>query len=203
MQFLQDNLSASIIAGLSLLMMVGVNNQTQQESIKQQLLYQTRTQLFTLADVLAWDLNNAGYSTTPGQQGITRYNATTVFGVPVTDDIEVWTADPNGNRIQVRYTLTAVDTTTIEGTTVPLFQLRRYEDGALSAESTPTLTSFNIELLTLGGGPANPNSARQLRVRLRRAVAPSLDAGITPTMQRELYWGTSLTPPNLRGYQGG
>ena len=202
MHFLLDNLLAAVIGGIALVLMIGVNQQNHRDTIRQQLLYQARSQMISLTDALTWDLNNTGYKVSGGAPSITRYTTDTVMGQEVTDDIEVHTRDVHGNALVTRYTLTLADTMTVDSGVLPLFVMRRYEDDVLVGETPPIIIRLDVDLLTATGAPAGPSNARQLRLNYRQAVAPGTDASALTGLNRELHWGITLTPPNLQTYGG-
>ena len=202
MIFLHDNAVALIVAGVGLVLMLNLQQQSQRSSLEQSLLLHTKTQTLDAADWITRDLTNAGHGTAPTQPGITAYTDQTIDSARVTTLMEFYSRAADGSAALIRYELAQVDSTTLQGETVPVFRLDRYENGVLAGQSAPALTGFTIDLLTENNTPTDRTSARRVRLRLRQAVAPSTATRPLRPAQQEVYWGVTLTPPNLRDYQG-
>lgn len=202
MVFIHDNVVALVIAGVGLLLMLNLQQQAQRSNLEQSLLLHAKTQTLDVADWITRDLTNAGHGTAPTQPGITAYSEQLVDSARVTTLLEFYSRAADGSSALIRYELTQIDTTTIQGEAVPVFRLDRYENGALAGQSAPALTGFTIDLLTENNTPTDQANARRLRLRLRQAVAPSTATAPLRPAQQEVHWGISLTPPNLRSYQG-
>ena len=196
---LYDHLVAILVGGVIILMLFNVQQRTQQTSLEQTMMYMAKNATLDLASFLERDLENAGYDTPSAELGILEHN-TNADGI--TDTLVFWGVGSAGTRARIAYGVSAVDTTTIDGEEVPLYELRRYErQGAnfVRAGGSPrTLTSFAISLLTSGSTPTTDlATVQKLELRLANTVLPDLEDGTYLKGYRRLHWGITLSPPGL------
>lgn len=164
-----DNITAMIIAGSVLVIMLAMQQQAQRVAVERTLNYVGTRQSIDLGRWVQEDLANIGAGVAGNQQAldVPRVNAEGLtreftFQRKLTADA----AAP----VQVRYTLELVDSVDVRrsgGTeTVRLYQLRRVADGHTDGESAPRLTDFKIELLdSRGDEAASAQAARYVRVQ--------------------------------------
>ena len=204
MLFLYDHFLALLVGSVIILMLFMIQVRAQQENIEQAMINAAKKQTLELADALERDLANAGYATAPSQPGITAYS---MRADGVTDTLAFWGSDAAGTQIEVRYVVSVVDTVTIEGETLPLFEMQRFQrnggpwvhDGG----SPPTLTHFSVTLLDENNLVTGQADARQLQVRVTNAVFPHIGPDDYLRGYRQLRWGIMLTPASLADFQGG
>lgn len=193
-----DHLVAILIGGVIILLLFNVQQRTQQSSVERTMMYMAKASTLDLASFLERDLMNAGFNTPPVENGVLHINTTD----GVTDSLVFWGVGAGGTRARIAYGASRVDTAIIAGEVVPLLELRRYERRGASfvrvGGSAPTLTSFEITLLTLGNIPADPSTARKIKARLTNAVLPDFESDTHLTGYRRLHWGITLTPPGLQ-----
>ena len=204
MLFLYDHLIALLVGSIIILMLFTIQRRALQENVEQAMINAAKKQTLELADALERDLANAGYATVPGQGGITAYS---MRADGVTDTLAFWGSDAAGTQIEVRYVVSVVDTVMIEGETLPLFEMQRFQrnggpwvhDGG----SPSTLTHFSITLLDENNLVTGPADVRQLRVQVTNAVFPHIVPDDYLRGYRQLHWGITLTPSSLADFQGG
>ena len=195
---LYDHLVAILIGGVIILLLFNVQQRTQRSSVERTMMYMAKTSTLDLASFLERDLINAGFKTPPVETGILHHNATD----GVTDSLVFWGVGAGGGRARIAYGVSVVDSAVIAGETVPLFELRRYERQGASfvraGGSAPTLTGFEVTLLTSGNTPTDISTAQKLKVSLANAVLPDFGDDTHLTGYRRLFWGITLNPPGLQ-----
>ena len=193
-----DHLVAILVGSVIILLLFNVQQRTQKSSVERTMMYMAKMNTLDLASFLERDLMNAGFNTPPIETGILHHD--TIDGV--TDSLVFWGVGAGGTRARIAYGVSAVDSAVIAGETVPLFELRRYErQGANFVRvggSAPTLTGFEITLLTSGNIPTDVSTARKLKIRLSNAVLPDFGDGTHLSGYRRLFWGITLSPPGLQ-----
>jgi len=199
-----DRVIAMLVTSIVVLMGFTVQQRAQQSSLNSTMLYVGKKQTLELADMLERDLTNVGFGTTPSETAITTY---TLHADGVLDRFEYLGSDAGSNQIEIRYDVVVVDTADVDGVAKPLYELQRYEKttGAWvrNGGSTASLTNFTIDLLDDNNNVVVKELARRIRLRLENVVFPEINTGNYMDGFRRLHWGMTLSPPNLRGYQGG
>lgn len=193
-----DHLVAILVGGVIILLLFNVQQRTQQASVERTMMYMAKMNTLDLASFIERDLMNAGFNTPPVETGVLYHNTTD----GLTDSLIFWGVGAGAGRARIAYGVSAVDSATIEGETVPLYQLRRYERrGAAFVRvggSASTLTDFEITLLTSGNIPTDISTARKMKVRLSNAVLPGFEDDNHLAGYRRLFWGITLSPPGLQ-----
>ena len=193
-----DHLVAVLVGSVILLLLFNVQQRAQKSSVERTMMYMAKTSTLDLASFLERDLMSAGFNTPPVENGILEHNTTD----GLTDTLLFWGVGSAGTRARIAYGVSAVDSATIEGERVPLYELRRYErQGANYVRvggSAPTLTEFKITLLTSGNTSTDIYTADKVRVHLSNAVLPDFEDDTYLSGYRRLYWGITLDPPGLQ-----
>ena len=212
MQILLDNISATLIAGIVFMILIGLQWRVNETTVDRTILYMGKKSTLNLGEIIERDLENAGFGILPGDEGITRYQNTTFGTSTYTETLEFASADVDGNSISVRYTVSLEDTLQINGEAVPLLNLIREEDTgagyAVAGGSSARLTDFDVDLLSTQNVGVTRAEARKLRVRFKTALLPQkLSDDFTVRNQHgidELIWGMTIEPPGLKlqGFQG-
>lgn len=215
---LLDRIVAMLITATLILMGLTVQNRAQKAATDSTMLYMAKTQTLELADMIEHDLANVGYGTTPDQDAITTPSKQP--GSTNLDTFEFWGIrrdSPTGTpqQIKVRYTLTFSDSVSTAQGRIALYQLTRSERRSGVWEevgrSAASLESFAITLLNESNTIAtNIDDARRIRVSLVNRVMPKIvesindhmDGGYRPMFYQSLHWRMTVTPTNIRGYQG-
>ena len=205
-----DRIVAVIISAMLVLMGFSVQQRAQQTSLGSTMLYVGKKQTLELADMLERDLANVGFNLTPGQTAITTYSQ---HPDGMLDSLVFWgvgrdSVGAAAQQVEVLYHLVPADTARFGQEVVPLFELQRFErvgGGAwgLDGGSPPTISRFYIELLGETNNSVDPDQARRVRVWMENTVMPEANMGQMMNHLRLLRWSMTVSPSNLRGFQGG
>ncbi len=192
MLFNLDNLAATLIGGVLVLILIVTQFRAQQANTDRAALYTAKVQTLAFADVLVRDFSNLGVEM-PRNRRIGRHS---VNQKGLTDTLRFSRVDTFGDTLDIEYRLVAAGSFVHEDSTTVLYQIERYENGEYTGGSTPTMRSFTIELLDEGGGPVTVDlrQARQVRIGFVNML-PYGDPDkhfISAT-----YWGTTLRPRSL------
>ena len=205
-----DRIVAVIISAMIVLMGFMVQQRAQQTSLGSTMLYVGKKQTLELADMLERDLANIGFNRNPGQTSVTAF---TQHSDGMLDSLIFWgigrdSIGATARQVEVLYRLIPADTVNFGTEAVPLYALQRFEregGGAWSLDggSPPTLSRFYVDLLGETNNSVTPEQARRVRVWLENAVMPEANMGEMMNHLRLLRWSMTLSPSNLRGFQGG
>lgn len=179
MQFVLDNLLASMIAGMVFLILASATLQNQLASVETSNLYTLKTQELGFIEVLKRDLHGvskvSNVAENPADSSFTFY-------------AQLDNADTT--KVPVTYKRTKVG---MRGN-VPLYQIKRFESGLPAGASMVTMTSWKIEARNVEGGSiADPADAGQIYVRFEAAAPWKDDDAI-----RRTRWEATFRPPLLR-----
>ena len=192
MLFNLDNLAATLIGGVLVLILIVTQFRAQQANTDRAALYTAKVQTLAFADVLVRDFSNLGVEM-PRDRRIGRHS---VNQDGLTDTLRFSRVDTSGDTLNIEYRLVAAGSFVHEDSTTILYQIERYENGVYTGGSTPTMRSFTIELLDEGGGPVTVDlrQARQVRIGFVNMLpyGDPEDHYISAT-----YWGTTLRPRSL------
>jgi len=194
MYFVLDNLLATLIGGTVIFIILAMQTQMQEAAVDQIGMHMAKNQTLAFAEWIQEDFGNIGAGM-PGDASILEVSAHSGDADQTgTFRFQRHTSSSNTTVVQVAYTLSAVDSLTIDGQKVPLYQVQRTFNGTAAGSSTPSLTDFSITMLDEGGQvTALTAQARQLQVRLSVAFPfSSADAYL-----RQTYWHTTLPLTNL------
>ena len=179
-----------------------VQQRAQQTSVGSAMLYVGKKQTLELADMLERDLANVGFDIAPDQNAITDF----IVGPDNLQRLQFFGSDATGNQIEIRYDLAVVDTVEAGQEQVPLYALQRFEkNGAVwqaAGGSPSTLTRFYVDLLSENNLSVGKEDARRIRVWFENAVMPEATMGQLMETFRLLRWSATISPTNLRDYQG-
>ena len=211
---LMDRIIAMLISTVLVLIGLTVQQRAQQTSLGNTMLYVGKKQTLELADMLERDLLNVGYNIAPGQLAITSY---AVQANGMLDSLIFWGVGRDSlggaaRQVEVRYRLVEADSVEISGESFQLYELQRHQrEGAtpwvLAGGSPETLTRLHIDPMgqsnTLVDPMTNPEEVRRIRVWLENSVMPESNMGKLMEGFRRLRWSVTLSPSNLRSFQGG
>ncbi len=180
MQFLLDNLLASIVASMVFLILASATLQNQLTSVETTNLYSLKSQELDFIEVLKRDLH-----------GVKKVSQ--VKENPIDKSFTFRAKLNNANdtvTVPVKYVRNQVG----ERDGVALYQIQRYESGVPAGASMVTLTSWKIEARNAEGGMiADPADAAQVYVRFEAAAPWKDDPAI-----RRTRWEATFRPPLLR-----
>ena len=205
-----DRIVAMLISTILVLMGFSVQQRAQQTSMGNTMLYVGKKQTLELADMLERDLANVGFNTAPGQDAITAY---AVQPNGMLDSLIFWgiardSLGSTARQVEVRYKLVRADSAHFGEGSVQLYALKRSQresgGGWTSVGGSPeTMTRFHLDLLGTSNTVVNADEARRIRVWLENAVMPEANMGEMMDNFRRLRWSVTLSPSNLRDFQGG
>jgi len=198
MHLIFDHLIGIVVGAVVIFLMMGLYARTQDENIDALGSEASRARLLDLAHVLERDLRNTGSGAT--QPAIVSWSGgTPTEGAPVTV-LEFFTrVDTSATATvgRVRYELAVAGAAEVDGTEVPLYELRRLGEAGgeyvrLSA-SSPTLTEFSLTMLDAGGAPTpDPAQARTFAVSVVNLSPFGADK-----LTKDSRWSTVIRPLNL------
>lgn len=225
MQFILDNALAGLIMGTLLLLAATVQLRGQQASIEASVHDMTKARAQSLVEVLKKDLETMGVGSDPSaESGLQQFDCrashddgrTTLFEFSSLEDPK----DPDSAPALVTYELheaTADDgaqrTVRVGPTEAPIYELKRFKDGAPSGGSGALLTYFNIQLMDGDGefkgefkdAPNNCSGGEQRAARVSFVAAlPSVertanDQAATSGLNASRY-GVSVYLPGMAGF---
>lgn len=205
-----DRIVAVIISAIIVLMGFTVQQRAQQTSVGSAMLYAGKKQTLELADMIEGDLANVGFNITPDQDAITEY---TLQEDGILDSFVFWgigrdSVGALAQQVEVLYKVVPVDTAQLGQEVVPLYELQRFErTGGGSwipiGGSPPTISRFHVDLLGENNSLVPKENARRIRVWLENLVQPESNLGEMMKSFRRLRWSITISPTNLRDFQGG
>lgn len=179
MQFIFDNLSAILIAGVLFLILVAVNHRTRVATVESSNYYALKQQQLSFVEVIKRDMQNI-----TELQTITEDPMTLEFRFRARTD----PSDMNDHAIVYRREAAEVK----EGQT--LYQIRRIVDGMSDGGSMSTIIVWHIVAQNEEGVQVtNVNNARQIYLRFE-ALNP-FEKGETVGKSQ---WETTFRPPLLQ-----
>lgn len=189
MQLMLDHISSILIASAVILVVLSTQFQAQRAATEQTIAYASKKMTLDLASMLEQELALIGDGTTDTITDV-QTNAdgqTTVF--------EFWREDELGTDIEITYRLTTSDIVDIDGESVQLYRMDRYEDDVLSGGGGERLRHFSLTMLDESGGvTADAASARLIRAVVVNAFPYGTSAD---SYLFESHWGITIRPMNL------
>lgn len=196
MSLIFDNLSATLISIAVVFMLVIMQQRVQRVSAEQVMMYAANQNVLGFGEWLEDDLVNIGWGVV-GSNGIgTIQQNDTIPDLTKTFSFDRFLHSDSLVTSNVVYTvIRALDSKgvpvfqEIDGADVPLWQVRRIVAGAITGESAPYVTHFNIELEnSFGEDVFDVSLAEQLSIQVGMAMPFGEDAYIPET-----YWGTTFS----------
>lgn len=186
-----DHLSASLVAGIVILMLVGMHHRGQATAVESVLFYANRAQALSLVEMIERDFPNIGSGVAAGDPMLLSHAWSGSTG-----HFEFWAAVDSaaGAPAQhIRYEAVPSESAVCEQAGLACFEVRRLVRAGsgfeVSGRSQETLTAFEIELLPVG---APLERVREVRVKMA-ALSPSGGAGTVP----QTSWETRFRPFSL------
>ncbi len=177
MHILLDNISATLIGGMVMLIFVASQAIGTDATINQTGYHAARAQVYAFGEQLQDDFENFGLGVSTG---------TNVIQSQTSNQISFWrqldTSNPTLST--VTYTFVATDTVDVRGTSTPLFTIERSVNGVAEGGGPANMSAFALELRN-SDGDAVANEADAFSVHLRFAVLPYFDD--EPTLSN-LHW---------------
>ena len=146
MQFIIDYLTSILVGSVVLVILLVSQTNTQGNEIDQQLYNAARRHTLAFKLTLERDLFNLGYGVNATADPITEWTDSTFAFRRKADSTST------SPVITVRYARRQTDTVPGPGgTTIPVFEVVRTEDGVAAGGSTPTLTDYTLEMIRRNG----------------------------------------------------
>lgn len=194
--FYFDNLTATLMGGTILLIVLTMQVRLRDVNIEQTSLAISKKQAIQLGEWLQKDLSNVGYGVELGVEPIQEKKED-----PATENTTRFSYlrkinEGDASPVQVTYELITADSMMVGGEKVYFYQALRCVDAStcsptsskLAGQSPPYLRSFRIDPLDASGSDWTGTGAHFLRVQF------SFSSNLTddPTHMREAFWGTVL-----------
>ena len=179
MQFVLDNLLASVVAGMVFLILAGVSVRSQLTNVETTNHYGLKNQEINFIEMLKLDLH--------GVSGVKS-----VIEDPVDSSFKfmAYMTPTATTETEITYRRAKVG----ERDGVPLYQIRRLEDGLAAGRSMVTVTDWVIEARNHEGGSiTDPANAGQIYVRFEAAAPWQEDETI-----KRSRWEATFRPPLMR-----
>ncbi len=193
MQFLFDNIVASIVGAVILLMMVATHHRNQLASAEATSYYMLQQQVLDFTSTIQRDMQNVS-----SVQNLSE-DTTGAYGYAGAFSFRAQTSPTDTTKRLVTYRRKQVGTRYRKGEgTLTFFQIERIVEGAMTGGSIATITDWTIEVLNEEGNPAGTvGDAKQVRVGLAAATPVDVDAreGIAI---RDTRWQATFRPRMLR-----
>lgn len=195
MQMILDLVVATVIAGTILLITLAVEFRGQQASVAATQYQAAKKGILSAVEWLEQDMNNLGSGFSPATDAIQHLDTTSS---PREFSFYARTDSATATAQLVTYEWEASESVVLENTSpptqVPLYEFRRFIDGALAGTTPATFTKFDIHLLDRDSVSvtANLEDTRQVFVELA-AISP-LTKG---SFMEQTRWNAVFRPVNL------
>lgn len=209
-----DNLSAMILGGTLLLMMITLQQRMVEINLEQTTNYVIKKQANDLVSWIEEDFLRLGENVDFSDE-VPFSNPSNNSNTGVTESFEFFRdsidADGQTIRIYIRYTLTQDGYRTIRGDSIPVYRLKREvkvgDNGSWEENGgSPALISyFRVDLLDKNAQPlADPvNQADQVQnTRVRVTLVTPFETSRSQVLQRVYYGSTLLIPRDRSGESG-
>lgn len=179
MQFILDNLLASIVAGMVFLILAGVSVRSQLATVETVNHYGLKNQELNFIEMLKLDLHGVSAALSVNENPVDSSFKFMAFMSPTST-----------TETEITYQRTKVG----DRDGVPLYQIKRMEDGYPAGRSMVTVTEWVIEARNHEGGSiTDPENTGQIYVRFEAAAPWQEDETIKRTR-----WESTFRPPLLR-----
>ena len=185
MQLIFDNIVASMVGATVILMMMFVNHQSQLAATEAAGFYIMQQQVMDFTGTVKRDMQNVS-------SVVTTVEADSTFS------FFAQVSPTDTTKKQVNYVRKYVGSRSVDGVTVPLYQIERWVDGAPAGGSIATITDWSIEALNgEGNSIGDPADAEQLEVSFR--VVPPIDVpSVEGVSIGDTRWEATYRPRMLR-----
>ncbi len=189
MSVILDNLSAVLVSGAVLLLIISTQFSAQQATAEQTIAYMAKMSTMKMVDYLEDELLLVGDGTENAIVDLTTNSD------GMTTNFSFWRQDDLGADMLVTYTLTEQDSVEFNDGWVQMYQFNRFENGVAAGGGSSTLEHFEITMLTeTGTQTGSTSAARLLRIRAIN-VYPYGDP--SDSYLHRTFWGITLRPLNL------
>lgn len=180
MQFVLDNLVATIIATTVFIILLAVNFRNQSAAVEATNFYMLKQQQLTFIDVIKHDMQN-----------VSRLESVAEHATDSTFTFRAQTSSTDTTKQQVVYRRRRAGS--FDGT--PLYRIERYVNGTLAGGSPSVLTTWQIQALNDEDNPvADPNDGRRVYIQLEMALPYQRDEASV----EQARWEATFVPVLLR-----
>jgi len=183
MHLLFDNLTANIIGGTLILVMIAINIGIQKMGIERAVVHTAKEGLLSMAEIIEQDMYLMGQDLKSGEEPIISQTNTSI-------ELQYRKNPADVSPTVIKYERVFADSIITEQDTLLVYKLVRKENGVDSGESLPYLTFVNFRLLDDNNNIVGSSDAKKVRVRLGMALPFRFTDGTV----RELYWGSTFRP---------
>lgn len=187
MQFLYDNIIATLVGGMTILLLIALQLQASETNIEAVGFYDAKVKQVMFAEVVQTDIANIGAGRAATETMIEAWSTT---------NFEFWTqTDSSGTIDRVRYELAQTGTETVGDSTYTVHKVNRYTNGVLSGGSSSLVTQFQITLYDAHGAVitnGNLDRTRQISIRI-----DSLPPWRQEHTIEQSIWTYTVRPANL------
>lgn len=197
MQFLFDNIVASIVGAVILLMMVATHHRNQLASAEATSYYMLQQQVLDFTSTIQRDMQNV--SSVQNLTEDTSYEGEGESGYVGTFSFRAQTSPTDTTKRLVTYRRKVAGDRYRKGQgNVTFYQIERLVEGNMTGGSIGTLTDWNIQVLNEEGNPASTvGDAKQIRIALAAATPVDVEARDGVTI-RDTRWQSTFRPRMLR-----
>ena len=201
MHIIFDNLTAILIGGIVLLILLAVQVRSSEINLEQTSMYTAKQLSLDFAEWLEDDLVTLGtnFDSTDARFTLpTNASGNTTTFEFYQDSINVAAFPPDTVRIETRYVLTAASVAEVADSTVQLYDLTRsvrmqgpsgWSAWTTDGQSPSQLSYFEIELLNRDGQTVATESATSY-IRVAFSLVPPYQS--SKQYLREVNWGTTI-----------
>ncbi|MDX1429948.1 MAG: hypothetical protein R3282_06655 [Rhodothermales bacterium] len=193
MQFLFDNIVASIVGAVILLMMVATHHRNQLASAEATSYYMLQQQVLDFTATIQRDMQNVS-----SVQNLTE-DTSGGEGFVGSFSFRAQTSPTDTTKRLVTYRRKVAGSRYRKGQgNVTFYQIERFVEGNITGGSIGTLTDWGIQVLNEEGNPASTvGDAKQIRVALAAATPVDVEARDGVTI-RDTRWQSTFRPRMLR-----
>lgn len=190
MQFLYDNLIATVVSMTVLLVLVSIQMRATRTSVSQTARHAAVSEAKTLAEWLEEDVEAMGRNLEDGEvvfedptSSPTKYtNDDSPTGSTLAELTYYYRENEGGSKTTVRYSVTEADTQSVNGEDRTLYELERTTDGSVDGGSPASLGYFDVEFIGRNAGTVtdpvnNQDEIRSVRVLFSVVVPFQGDEG--------------------------
>jgi hypothetical protein len=195
MQFLFDNIVASIVGATVLLMMVATHHSNQLASAEATSYYMLQQQVLDFTSSLQRDMQNVSGAIDLTENGISEGDEGYVGSFSFMAQI----SPTDTTKRMVTYRRKKVETRYRQDTGPrDFFQIERVVAGHVTGGSIATITAWSVQVLNEEGNPATAvGDARQIRIALEAASPLDVEVQDGVTI-RDTRWQSTFRPRMLR-----
>lgn len=186
MQFILDNLLATIISGTVSLVLLATTLNSNKAAVDQTMYYAAKKHTISLTEMIESDFDNIGMGVPPLLDPVTEFTDSTISFLRKLDPADA-------NTVTVRYLRSTGDSLEVDGTKVPGYEVIRYVDGTETGKSPDYVSTFSVTFQDNDGNAVTGwATASSIAVQMHVAVQGTANAFV-----HETRWNRTFRPANL------